>query len=315
MANNSNIPFYRDPNDILVPAEVTTLLIGDFSFVNNVNPLPVYTDTPDPDMATNTPPIYISLAGVRVPADAYSILLSDGTFVGPGNPLPVTGGGGPTGPIDASDVTYTTPVHPAVENVQEALDLIFYVPVDVTSMSGGSSNEIGSTVHGVSLAWTINKAVTSQSLNQSIGSIDPTLRAYNYAPDITSDKTFTLTASDGTTSDNASTSVSFFRKRYWGAAADPDLKDDQAAIRALSQEFATNRNKAVTYNCSGGKYPYFIYPTSFGALTAVTVGGLAFTDFVQDTISFTNASGHTENYYVTRFNGIQTGSAINVVWG
>lgn len=303
-------PFYRDPNGIRVLADAAALLVADFQFVGAMQPFPVYTDTPDPDAAMTTPPIYYNLAGVRVPADGFAIVLSDGTFVGPGNPLPTTGGGG--GPVDAYQVSYETPAHPSVENVGEALDIIFYVPVDITSMTGGGIFEIGSTVAEVTLNWAINKTVTSQSISNGVGSIDPALRTLNIDGPWTTGQTWQLTASDGESSDQASQSISFLRKRYWGPSPETSLSD--ADIRNLAQEFATNNDKAVTYNCTGGQYPYFCYPVSFGPLTSVTVGGLAFSDYTQDVQSFTNASGHTEDYYVTRFNGIQTGAAIAVVW-
>ena len=220
-----------------------------------------------------------------------------------------TGGGGST---DADSVTYTTSADPSVVSVADALDKLLYVAPNITSLSGGGSYEIGSTVAGVHLAWSINKAVTSQSLNNGIGALAVDARTYDYAPDITSNITFTLTVSDGQTNDVASTSVQFLRKRYWGASASASL--DNAGILALSSELTSSKNKSVTYDCTGGKYPYFCYPKSFGALSAVTVGGLAFSDYTQTELSFTNASGHTELYYVTKFNGIQTGANIAVVW-
>ena len=305
------IPFYRDPSNILVPAEVTTLLQADFTFTTEMTPLPVYTDTRDPDMTTDTPPVYYNLAGVKVPADVYCILLADGTVVGPGNPLPTTGGGG--GPVDAYDVSYTTPAYPAIENVGEALDQIFYVPTNITSFSGGGTYEIGTSISSVHLTWTINKDITSQSINHGIGSLDPSLRAYDTTDGpYTTNQSWTLTVSDGTTGDNASTSLTFLAKRYWGVW--DDQHPDNSEILTLSQELASSRGKSITYNATGGKYPIYVYPTSFGALTGVTVGGLAFSDYTQEVISLTNAQGYTQNYYLTYFNGIQTGAAINVVW-
>jgi hypothetical protein len=106
--------------------------------------------------------------------------------------------------------------------------------------------------------------------------------------------------------------VIFQRKAYWGASSEESL--DNAAILALSQAFATSRSKSVTYDCTGFKYPFYCYPASFGELSNVNVGGLAFSDYSQEIVSLTNASGHTEDYYVTRFNGIQTGENIVVSW-
>lgn len=116
-------PTYLDPRGIRVPANVAAIIIADFELVTNAQPLPVFTDTPDPDMATRTPPMYFNPSGIEVLSDVYAIILSDGTMVGPGNPLPTTGGGG--GPISADMVSYTNPAWPSVTNAEEALDLLF----------------------------------------------------------------------------------------------------------------------------------------------------------------------------------------------
>lgn len=218
---------------------------------------------------------------------------------------------GSGGPVSAADVSYGTTSDPNIENVKEALDKLLYVSPSA-SMSGGGSFEIGQTVHGVHLTWNFNKAIVSQSLDNGIGNLALDVRAYDWPDDISSNLTFTLTASDGQTTAHASTSVQFYRRAYWGVSSKLSL--DNADILAFSQAFATNRNRAVVYDCSGGRYPYFCYPKSFGALSSVTVGGLAFSDYQQTTLSLTNASGHLEDYYVTRFNGIQFGDNISVSW-
>lgn len=217
------------------------------------------------------------------------------------------GGGGPGGPINAEDVIYNHPDYPTVD---DALDALLYVPTNITGISGGSNNEIGVTINNVNLAWSINKTVVSQSFNQGIGAIDPALRALNLtAQAITTNRTYTLTASDGTTPDSASTSVLFFNKRYWGVSADTDL--DDAEVISLSSELATARQQTRVFDCSGGRYFHFAFPASFGTPT-FRVGGLSFTDMVSVTRSFVNASGHAESYQLWRCGSIQTGSAITV---
>jgi len=94
----------------------------------------------------------------------------------------------------------------------------------------------------------------------------------------------------------------------------PLIPLDNAGVLALTSEFATDYNKAVTYDATGGKYLYYAFPASFGTPSRVTVGGLTFSDFTVTTLDFTNASGHTETYNVIRLNNMQTGAAINVNW-
>lgn len=226
--------------------------------------------------------------------------------------------GGSSGAINATQVAYTNPTYTTVAS---ALDSLLYVAPSAPSVTGGSSNEVGSTVTSVALNWSITlgtKALTSQSIDNGIGAIDTALRTYTHSlQSITTNRTYTVSITDGTTPRTGSTTVAFYRKRHWGATATPLASIDSAAILALgspSNEFATTHTKSVIYDCTGGKYPTFAYPTSFGALNNVTVGGLAFTDYTCSTVSHTNASGSIANYYVCQFNYLQTGSAINVSW-
>lgn len=229
------------------------------------------------------------------------------TFVMPGG---AGGGGGPVGSVPASSVTVT---NEGYSNAQEIFDDLLYVPLQITGLSGGGTFEIGSTVNTVNLTWSYNKDVDSQSFNQGIGSLDPADRSYNITSlGLTSNRTWTLSATDGTTPRTAGTTVSFLPKRYWGVWADDE--PDNTDILTLSQELTGSRAKAITFDCTGGRFPIYAWPTSLGALSGVTVGGLAFSDYTVTTMSFTNAQGYTQNYYVFVFNGIQTGAAIAVVF-
>jgi hypothetical protein len=239
------------------------------------------------------------------------IALADNSDVEPGTD-PDTWDFMLSGAADAYGVAYTNPGYPGIGNVGQALDTILYVPMDITAFAGGGTFEIGSSVASVNLTWSLNKDPTTQSINNGVGGQDPEDRAVTVNGPFTSDITWTLTASDGETEDTAQTGLAFRHKRYWGVSASTTLNN--AAILALSNEFATGRQKSISYNATGGRYPYYVYPVSFGAPANVTVGGLAFSDYTVSTQSFTNASGHTADFYVIRFNNIQTGAAINVVW-
>jgi hypothetical protein len=243
---------------------------------------------------------------LRPPYPGWEIFVADG----------VRGGGSGssfTGTIAADHVTYTTA---GFSTVQQALDSLLYVSPQITSFTNNVGTvELGLTITDVLLSWSYNKTMATQSIDQGIGAISPTsISSYDVSSvSLTSDTTWTLTASDGTSTVTRQTSVLFRRKRYWGASALTSLTSSD--ILALGgSEFATDFNKSVSYDCTGGKYPYFCYPASFGTPASVTVGGLPFSDFSVTAQSFTNASGHSESYNVIRFNGIQTGAAINVHW-
>lgn len=210
---------------------------------------------------------------------------------------------------EAQDIAYTNGQYPTMHNLQDAMDKLLYVTPTV-SIAGGGNYEIGSTRATTVLTWVWNKSIVSQSLNQGIGSLEPSVRTYTYETPISTNTTFTITGTDGTTSKSASTSVNFMPKRYWGVSAKTSLTDEE--IIALSSELSTSRQQTRTFNCSGGKYFYFAIKTSYCNGIAFKVGGLSFSDMLVETRQFTNASGYTDSYNIYRVNNIQTGSAIQV---
>lgn len=210
---------------------------------------------------------------------------------------------------DAASVTYSNAGSPTLTDVKLALDSLLYVNVAISSMAGGSSNEVGSTVANVSLTWVINKTVTSQSLNQGIGAIAVALRAWAITgANLTSNTTYTVTAGDGVTTDTGSTSVSFYHKFYWGL--DPDTTVTDPEIIAFSSQFDTGRANTKTFTAAG-QYIYFAYPASWGA-ASFKVNGLPNTAWTLLTRAFVNASGASESFNIYRSNSLQNGSGIEV---
>lgn len=277
------------------PEPIGTVIIGDEAVAVVLGePDVVASETPDP-------------LSVIVADNPITVLISkpELTIIGPDIPGPPGTGGA----SDAAAVSYDSTLY---ANVQEALDAILYVAPRVNSFTNSANTvEIGSTVASVTLNWSFNKTMTSATLNGV--AIDPTSTSTFIAGPFTANQSWTLTASDGTNTTSASTSVTFAQKRYWGASALESL-DDAAIIGLGSSEFASNFDKAVSYDCTGGKYPYLAYPASFGTPKAVTVGGLAFSDFIVTIQDFTNTSGFVSSYYVLRLRNIQTGANIFVGW-
>jgi hypothetical protein len=215
-------------------------------------------------------------------------------------------------PIPATSVLYDNPSYPTVE---AALNALLYVPIAISFTNNLGTVEVGQSITTCSLSWTLNKTIVSQSIDQGIGPLGTSVRSYlvTFSPPQITNITWTLTVNDGTHSASASTGLSFLNKVYWGVSANTSLSTAQ--ILALgSSAFASSFQRSMSYNCSSVAYPYYCYPQTFGLPSNVTVGGLAFSDYTAVSQSFTNASGHTSNYYVIRFNNIQTGSNISVSW-
>lgn len=104
-----------------------------------------------------------------------------------------------------------------------------------------------------------------------------------------------------------SISVTFKHRLYWGTSEVDNLTD----YSTLSTELSTSRKKNTTFNCSGGKYFYYIYPKALEKSTW-KVGGLAFTGYELKEVSIINEYGKSIEYYVYRSKDIQYGGKINV---
>lgn len=204
--------------------------------------------------------------------------------------------------VDAADVPYLNVAYPTVA---AALDFLLYTPIDITSFTNGVGTvEVGTTVNNIDLDWTLSKTPVTQSLNQGIGSLATATRDYTASGTYTSSITFTLTVSDGTSSDNASTTASFQHRRYWGSSANTSLTDPQ--ILGLTKEFSSSRVQSRTLSPSA-QYVYFAYPTSFGAAT-FTVNGLLNSAWTLVQRNVVNASGHSEPFNIYRSDNLLTGT-------
>lgn len=208
---------------------------------------------------------------------------------------------------DASEVTYHNPDYPTVE---AALDKLLYVAPAINSFTGGGTYEVGTKISSVALAWTLNKSITSQSINQGIGSLDVSLRGYTYTPEseITTNTTFTLTVSDGTTTKTANTSISFGKYRYWGISAKDTLEDSD--IRGLANKgwYSSIALSKTSFDCSpteqepDGFYIYYAVPTEVTTDPTFKLNGLPNTAYVKTVKKdYVNSLGTTITYTIYRF--------------
>lgn len=237
----------------------------------------------------------------------YMMYIWDGTTM---QPIGSSGGGG--GSSTSDQVAYTNSGYPTLTNVQEALDKLLYVtPVISTFTLSPAIAEKGSTITTLTFNWTINKNITSQSINNTIGSIPPADRILSKTGlSLTANTTYQLTADDGTTTVNKSASIAFQQKRYWGVNSNTSLATSADVLALSGSEFSTTRVQSKTFNPSN-QYIYFAFPATFGT-PSFKVNGLANNAWIKSTISFTNASGFTEVYDVYRSQYSQTGSGIIV---
>lgn len=201
---------------------------------------------------------------------------------------------------------------PSMFNTLQELELQAF-PLTVNA-SGGGTFEKGSSTKAV-----INISVTRKGVNVTAdstivvtpssgitGSLNEAKTVWTPTNNITSNATVSVKGTYGAQTQTKNVSYTFKLKKYWGVNNKATLTN--AEILALSSGWADSRTMNQTnFDCTGGKYPYYIIPTSIAAGLEWWVGGLKNTDVHSEVIQLTNASGHTESYTVFRLNNIQTG--------
>jgi len=208
----------------------------------------------------------------------------------------------------ANTITYSNTAYPSLTTLQAAVDQLLYAPPVISGFTNSVGVvEIGRTITTVPMTWSLNKTMTTLSLDNGIGSLSPSAVSYSHgSQSITANRTYTLTASDGVNSTFATTSVVFQSKRYWGANASASLSDAQILALAGS-EFATTRVKSSFSVAGAGGYIYYVFPDSFGT-PSFTVNGLVYTDLVLVTRTVVNASGGSVTYRIYRTGSTQSGT-------
>ena len=183
-------------------------------------------------------------------------------------------------------------------NISKLMEEVFPFTI---SLSGGATYEKGST-QTISLSWDYDRDIMSQSINRETMAVDVRTKQYE---GIVTDTTYTLSAIfDGQTY-TKSTSVEFRLKKYYGVSVHESLTNED--ILLLPSLWAERTQTPTVFDCSGGKFPYYILPTSMVSDIQFWIGGLRNSDWIEEVREITNAYGYTESYTIFRLNSIQTG--------
>ena len=239
----------------------------------------------------------------------------DRTFTTP-NLKGADGQGGTGGSGTAEDTTYTNENFPQYDNVDLALDALFnkvyYVKptCSLSASKAGGTFEMGTTISApITFTWTTNKDITSQTLT-GCTLANASVRTATYNTNVTSDKTFTLSVSDGENSASSSVSYKFLNNIFWGSAATAETYDS-AFIRALSNKKLASAIKGTySFNIASGEYGFWAVPSNM-TISSVWIGGFEVTVDDLGTVSYTNAQGYTRDYklYKTGKSGLGAISA------
>jgi len=218
-----------------------------------------------------------------------------------GDKFGVSGSGG--GASSADMVSYSNEDYPTVAS---ALDKLLYIAPTVSFSNNIGIVEVGTIINDVTLNWTVNKAIISQSISE-IGNITPldvrtkTITGLN----IINNKSWTITVNDGKTSVSSTTSISFMWKRHWGVGSNSITSQEILSLN--NSEFSNDNPKVFNVNATNGNFIWYCYPKAWGE-SEFSVGGFTggFNDPLE--ITHTNINGGITTYYCYRSTNANLGN-------
>ena len=183
------------------------------------------------------------------------------------------------------------------------------------ALAGGGTWEMGSSTKPVVSITATRKGsdVTSscsivvQPQPSLAGSLSSDKRTWTASTNISNVYNIQVSATLNTQSITKSVIYYFKYKKYYGTSSNATLTNAQ--ILALGgSTWADSRSMGATnFDCTGGKYPYYVIPADIYTGLEVWVGGLKNSDITVTDITLTNASGSSKAYKVVRLTNIQTG--------
>lgn len=192
-------------------------------------------------------------------------------------------------------------------DLSELMDEVF--KLSFKSFTGGATQEVGSSVTP-RMTWTIQRKgaevnPTTATVNGAATGVSADKKSWTGSGAITTNTTYNLLVNVGTQSISRSAAYTFKYKKYWGVSTKATLTNSD--ILGLSSTWADGRAMGATsFNCTGGKYPYYILPASLYPGLVVEIG-LPTTDLNVTDIELTNQSGARHAYKVVRLGELQYG--------
>lgn len=186
-------------------------------------------------------------------------------------------------------------------------------PLSLTASGGGtfevgSSNKkaIGIIVTRKGTDVTSSSTITVTASGSVTGSLSSDKKTWTPSTNISSNTSVAVKATYGSQNATKTVNYTFKYKKYWGTSTSASLTSSQVIALAGSTWADSKAMGATTFNCTGGKYVYYVIPSSLGT-PEFWVGGLKNTDVVTTSATVTNASGGSATYSIMRLANIQTG--------
>ena len=186
-------------------------------------------------------------------------------------------------------------------------------PLSLTASGGGTfevgssnKNAIGIIVTRKGTDVTSSSTITVTASGSVTGSLSSDKKTWTPSTNISSNTSVAVKATYGSQNATKTVNYTFKYKKYWGTSTSASLTSSQVIALAGSTWANSKAMGATTFDCTGGKYVYYVIPSSLGT-PEFWVGGLKNTDVVTTSATVTNASGGRATYSIMRLANIQTG--------
>ena len=180
-----------------------------------------------------------------------------------------------------------------------------YIPIEITELSVTPEfAEVGSTLNAATVEYTLNKIPTTLRLgNETLTNATSGSKSLS-SMGATEDTTLTLEATDSGSYSHLATTVTksvvvkFVNRVYYGVKAAGTL--DSTFVKSLANKpLSDEKARTITVNSTSNTYIWYAYPAILGT-SVFKVGGIEGGFEPAETVSVTNDSGSTEDYYVYR---------------
>jgi hypothetical protein len=193
-------------------------------------------------------------------------------------------------------------------------------PLTFKSLVGGGSFEVGSKITP-SISWVIHIKGSDEILkpdyaevnNSTVGiSSDYSSWKSNEVLkiDTANSKSYKVLVAYNNMTLEDTVTYNFLYKKFYGTSTKPILETTD--ILKLTSKFITGNSYTLPntkFDCSGGKYPYYILPKSiYKPSLEFWVGGLKNSDLVINEVKVTTSTGLKVDYVTIRLRNIQTGN-------
>lgn len=186
-------------------------------------------------------------------------------------------------------------------------------PLSLTASGGGTfevgssnKNAIGIIVTRKGTDVTSSSTITVTASGSVTGSLSSDKKTWTPSTNISSNTSVAVKATYGSQNATKTVNYTFKYKKYWGTSTSASLTSFQVIALEGSTWADSKSMRATTFDCTGGKYVYYVIPDVLGT-PEFWVGGLKNTDISIGNITVTNASGGSARYLIMRLANIQTG--------